>query len=158
MINQKHAKVHILHVDYWCQIWTLEGPSLNTSLDRAVSKWLPRKLCSKWVLGKLQKILFYDQTIGTWETFPIGKCVNLLDFFQTNLRWSSGSTPTLGMEWLEERFTNHLSRCGNHWNTLILPRSLKQCSYPTTTAKSFYHNEFSCIRWIEANRWNPFTK
>ena len=40
------------------------------------------------------KTSFCDKTIGSRElifgTIPIKKCMNILEFFQPNLRWSSG--------------------------------------------------------------------
>src|SRR4029434_7190711 len=75
-----------------------EGASLNTFLVIAISKWLFTKRCSKSVLSigtpSPHKTSYCDKTIGSREqifgTIHIKKCMNNLEFFQPNLRWSSG--------------------------------------------------------------------
>src|SRR4029434_8552417 len=76
-----------------------EGASLNTSssnsnLKMALQKTLLKKRL-KYRHPLPPKTSFCDKTIGSRElifgTTPIKKCMNNLEFFQPNLRRSSGS-------------------------------------------------------------------
>ena len=92
-------EVHILQVmvsDFKPR--KFEGASLNTFLVIAIWKWLFTKRCSKSVLSigtpSPLKHPIVEKTIGSRElifwTIHIKKCMNNLEFFQPNLRRSSG--------------------------------------------------------------------